>query len=122
MPASKGPTKHRAAKGAHSPKSVKATASGARHTRKARPPSSGKRAASRGPATKSYGVRKSSKLGAVITMLHRKGGATIETICKATGWQSHSVRGVLSGTIRKKLGLDVQSMKTDGVRTYRIID
>ena len=42
---------------------------------------------------------------------------------KATGWQAHSVRGLLSGTAKKKMGLDVVSEKdTKGVRRYRIAD
>jgi hypothetical protein len=41
---------------------------------------------------------------------------------KATGWQAHSVRGLLSGTLKKKMGLRVVSSKLqDGQRTYRII-
>jgi hypothetical protein len=40
---------------------------------------------------------------------------------KATGWQAHSVRGFLSGTIHKKLGLTVNSTKVaDGERTYTV--
>ena len=38
----------------------------------------------------------------------------------ATGWQAHSVRGAISGAIKKKLGLDVRSEKTEGGRVYRI--
>lgn len=125
MPVSKKSTKRRTStqtKKTRAAKLVKAAASRARHSRGAPSPSPGNRTAPRRPVAKSYGIRESSKLGTVITMLHRKDGATIEAMCKATGWQSHSVRGALSGTVRKKLGLDVQSMKTDGIRIYRIID
>ena len=40
---------------------------------------------------------------------------------KATGWQQHSVRGFLAGVVRKKLGLTLQSEKTEGDRMYRIV-
>jgi len=40
---------------------------------------------------------------------------------KLTGWQPHTVRGMLSGSLRKRLGLDVQHRIEDGVRTYRIL-
>ncbi|MCH7795801.1 MAG: DUF3489 domain-containing protein, partial [Proteobacteria bacterium] len=49
-------------------------------------------------------------------------GATIEAIVAATGWQPHSVRGAISGTLKKKLGLMVTSEKPgDGPRRYRIV-
>lgn len=131
MPASKKSTKRQTStqtKKALSPKSAKRAASESPRTRKAQSPLSGRRAAPRGPAasaaprSRSYGVRESSKLGTVVAMLRQKGGTTIDAMCKATGWQSHSVRGALSGAIGKRLGLNVQSIKTDGVRTYRIAD
>jgi hypothetical protein len=61
-----------------------------------------------------------SKLGTVVAMLRRKEGATISQLVKATGWQAHSVRGAMSGAVKKKLGLTISSTKTDGVRTYRV--
>ena len=67
-------------------------------------------------------IRESSKLAKVITMLRQPNGASIEALSKATGWQAHSVRGALSGAIKKKHGLAVTSEKTNGVRTYRITD
>ena len=62
----------------------------------------------------------SGKLGKVVTLLKRSKGVTIAELMKATGWQAHSVRGAISGTIKKKLKLAVLSEKADDVRTYRI--
>lgn len=64
---------------------------------------------------------KPSKQDKVLALLNRKNGGTQEEICKATGWQAHSVRGFLSGTCKKRMGLNVKSTKSDkGVRRYRI--
>ena len=62
----------------------------------------------------------SGKLGKVVTLLKRPKGASIADLTKATGWQAHSVRGAISGTIKKKLKLTVLSEKAGEVRTYRI--
>jgi hypothetical protein len=66
-------------------------------------------------------VRPGTKQALLIDLLKRKKGATIEKIVAATGWQPHSVRGAISGTLKKKLGLAVTSEKpSDGPRRYRI--
>lgn len=64
---------------------------------------------------------KSDKIASMTVMLCRMKGASIEDLCKMTGWQRHSVRAAISGTIKKKLGLDVRSEKVGGVRIYRVI-
>jgi Protein of unknown function (DUF3489) len=65
-------------------------------------------------------VRSGTKIESMVAMLRRSGGASIEALAKATGWQVHSVRGAISGTLKKKLGLVVVSDKTGAVRLYRI--
>jgi hypothetical protein len=65
--------------------------------------------------------RTGTKQALLIDLLKRKSGATIEEIVAATGWQAHSVRGAISGTLKKKLGLMVSSNKAaDRGRVYRI--
>jgi lambda repressor-like predicted transcriptional regulator len=71
-------------------------------------------------AAKAPESRSDTKLARVIAMLRRKEGTTIAQLAKATGWQEHSVRGAMSGAIKKKLGLTVTSLKSGDVRTYRI--
>ena len=62
-----------------------------------------------------------NKTAQVLELLKRAGGVTAGELMKTTGWQSHSVRGFLSGTVRKKMGLTVTSNKAeDGERTYSI--
>lgn len=61
------------------------------------------------------------KLAMIIAMLRKAPGASIATLCDATGWQAHSVRGAMSGSLKKKLGLKVESVKRDGVRLYGIV-
>ena len=56
----------------------------------------------------------------VIAMLRRPQGATVDEVARATGWQRHTVRGVFSGTLKKKLGLTLASAKEDRGRVYRV--
>jgi hypothetical protein len=72
-------------------------------------------------AAKEKGVREGSKTETILALLKRPGGVTAKELMKATGWQPHSVRGFLSGTIGKKMGLTVTSTRgEDGERTYAI--
>jgi hypothetical protein len=67
-------------------------------------------------------AREGSKKAIVLEMLRRKEGATLNEIAKATEWQSHSIRGFISGTITKRMGLKVESSKNaGGERAYRIL-
>ncbi|MDB5406925.1 MAG: hypothetical protein JWL84_1837 [Rhodospirillales bacterium] len=64
-----------------------------------------------------------SKQDQVITMLRAEGGTTLDQIMAATGWQRHTVRGLISGALKKKRGLAVLSEKApDGARLYRIAE
>jgi len=60
------------------------------------------------------------KIAALIEMLRRSEGATVDAMMMATGWQKHSVRGAMSGAIKKDRGLAVTSEKTEAGRVYRI--
>jgi len=58
----------------------------------------------------------------IIKRLRGTRGASVADLMKMTGWQAHSVRGFLSGTVRKKLRLELASKPgKDGVRRYRIL-
>jgi uncharacterized protein DUF3489 len=63
-----------------------------------------------------------SKQATVIAMLQRPEGATIEEVASAMGWQRHTVRGLFSGTLKKKLGLVLASAKEERGRVYRIAE
>lgn len=63
----------------------------------------------------------STKLGQLEAMLRQPEGATIAQLSKRLGWQLHSVRGAISGSLKKKQGLAVVAeRKEDGQRVYRI--
>ena len=66
-------------------------------------------------------TRENSKQAQVIALLKRPEGATITQICEATGWQPHTVRGAFDGSLKKKLGLTIVSVKDENTeRVYRI--
>jgi hypothetical protein len=65
--------------------------------------------------------RPNTKQAKLIALLRRPGGATIADLVKATGWQSHTIRGAISGALKKKLGIKITSEKAkDGERVYHI--
>ena len=108
------------------PKATKKARAGARRAHVA--PAKGKAGKKASPAKKTPrgqkkadGARDGSKAARVLELLKRAGGASLKEIMKATDWQAHSVRGFLSGTLRKKLGLTVESTKAEsGERTYSV--
>ena len=66
-------------------------------------------------------TRAGTKQAMLIDLLKRKSGTTIDEAVAAMGWQRHSVRGAISGTLKKKLGLAVISEAVEGRgRVYRI--
>jgi len=65
--------------------------------------------------------RNRGKTGRVLKLLRRPGGATLQQLVAATQWQPHSVRGLLSGALKKKMGLEIVSSKgAAGDRSYSI--
>src|SRR5712691_7136577 len=81
-------------------------------------------ATKKAPSTKKRGaeppsVRPGTKKDAILTLLKRPKGATLKELRKATGWQAHSVRGFLSGVL-KKMGLKLKLLDRDGARAYQL--
>ena len=67
-------------------------------------------------------AKRPSKQDVVIAMLRQPEGATVDEVASVTGWQRHTVRGVFSGTLKKKLRLTVASAKEERGRVYRIAE
>ena len=104
-----GPSKAKTAKKATSGKKAPKTAKAARPSKNAK------------SEEKSGAAREGSKTAKVLELLRRPDGATLKQIMKGTGWQPHSVRGFISGTLVKKMGLTVASTKAaDGERVYTL--
>ena len=67
-------------------------------------------------------AKRLSKQDEVIAMLRRPEGATVDEVASAMGWQRHTVRGLFSGTLKKKLGLTLVSAQEERGRVYRITE
>jgi hypothetical protein len=83
----------------------------------------GKKATPKKKAPKSArnDAREGSKTATILNLLKHPEGATAKELLKATGWQPHSLRGFISGTLGKKMGLTVTSTKgEDGERSYSV--
>jgi hypothetical protein len=82
-------------------------------------PSTGKQSSK--PQKSSSKLR--SKSETILQALKRKRGASLNELCTITGWQAHSLRGHISGTLRKKNKLNIVSDCTkSGIRRYRLIE
>jgi hypothetical protein len=92
----------------------------------------GKAKASTSERTPKPTPRAGTKQALMIDLLKRPKGATVEQIAAATGWQRHTIRGAISGALKKKLGLTVEATRTrevgpnktgarGGSTTYRIV-
>jgi hypothetical protein len=108
-------------------KKTTTTASGRRKATKQSTPVRTKRvvrkpaAANTQAATAEQGLPKVTKKDTVLGLLQRDEGASLQELMTATGWQAHSVRGFVSGTLRKKLGLAVSAGKNQaGQHVYRV--
>jgi hypothetical protein len=87
----------------------------------ATPPRKAPKGRTQPKVAKPKAARDGSKTAKILDLLKRSGGATSKDLMKATGWLPHSVRGFLSGTVRKKMGLTVTSTRgEDGERTYSV--
>jgi hypothetical protein len=77
--------------------------------------------ANKGGPARSHGQHRKTKTAALMALLTRKEGASLEELQSASGWQPHSVRGFLAGTVKKMPGVSLSSEKPeDGARRYRV--
>lgn len=63
-----------------------------------------------------------TKQSQLITLLRSASGATMQQMTALTGWVPDTVRGMISNSLRKRLGLTVQNQRIEGVRVYRIVE
>ncbi len=92
----------------------------ARNAQKSQPP---RKSSDSKPSAASATRRKKTKKEVCLALLRRPKGASLAELQEALGWQAHSVRGFLSGTIKKRPGIDLRSEAVEGrPRRYRIIE
>ena len=71
---------------------------------------------------KPVAIRAGTTQAQIIAMLQRPEGATVVEMVEATGWLAHTVRGSISGALKRKLGLPITAEKVEGrVTLYRIL-
>jgi Protein of unknown function (DUF3489) len=127
-PASQNPEptpETKTSKTAGKPKSGAQSAKGApaktKVSKKSIPPKKAPKPRKNATAAKPADAREGSKTAIVLALIQRAKGATLAEIMEATSWQAHSVRGFISGTLGKKMGLKVKSAKReDGARFYSL--
>ena len=103
------------------PRSAHVAPKPAKSAKKATPAKKAPKGGKKASVKKAGAARDGSKTAQVVDLLKRPSGATLKEVMKATGWQAHSVRGFISGTLGKKMGLTVISTKAeDGERTYSL--
>lgn len=84
-------------------------------------PKESRRPRSRGNRPAPGVTESAGKQERLVALLGQKDGATMTEMTQATGWQEHSVRGFISGTLRKKRGLTIEcAVRSDGRRGYQI--
>ena len=105
-------------------KATKKAAAGARRAKVAPAKAKAEKKATakkKAPRSARNDAREGSKTAMILELLKRPGGATAKELLKATSWQPHSLRGFISGTLGKKMGLAVTSTKgEDGERSYSV--
>ena len=116
------PEKAHPRKGATQKKGAPKGKKAAKGKAKTAPKEAGPKPAPKAAPTKAAGIlRPESKGAKVLGLISRSKGASLTELMKATGWQAHSVRGFVSGTLGTKMGLKVTSAKReDGERVYSI--
>ena len=93
----------------------------AKRTKAAGKPASAHAAQSKTGSSDDVHAARVTKHDRILTLLTRRDGATIPEMIEASGWQQHSVRGFLAGTVKKKLGFTLTSSKIEGdLRRYKI--
>lgn len=84
------------------------------------PKATGHQASAAGLPSATPTPRAQSKQAQLIELLETSSGASMVQMIELTGWQAHTVRGAISGTLRKRLGLNVQAQLEEGTRVYRL--